>query len=270
MIETPALAAERPPRLRHLAVDMIILIAVPILASLLVGVIRLFQSGLTMAQIQALDDAGRIALIGIPGIIAIIALQSLAFAGVPILRTRLGWRAPLARIGLVAERPLRLIFVGVGIGILVLTSNIVLGLMFAQLGIRQNQSAQYPLVRGDYIGQLLFFIGAAIVVPFAEELLFRGYLFLTLRRMGIVRGWPRAIAFIVSALLFGLAHSIAATQGQIALVSVTSAMGLILAWAADRTGSIIPGVIAHACNNGVALLALIACINSPGLCPSPP
>jgi hypothetical protein len=36
-----------------------------------------------------------------------------------------------------------------------------------------------------------------------------------------------------------------------------------------RTGSLLPGIIAHAVNNGVALAVLLVCVNFPGIdqCP---
>jgi membrane protease YdiL (CAAX protease family) len=34
-----------------------------------------------------------------------------------------------------------------------------------------------------------------------------------------------------------------------------------------RTGSLLPSIVAHALNNGVALLALVTCVNNPGICP---
>ena len=36
----------------------------------------------------------------------------------------------------------------------------------------------------------------------------------------------------------------------------------------DSTGSLIPGIIAHAINNGVVLVSLLICINIPGTCPN--
>ena len=58
---------------------------------------------------------------------------------------------------------------------LVLASNIVVGVVFVLLGLRQNQTAGYPLIAGDYVGQLVFLIAAAVIAPLGEELLFRGY-----------------------------------------------------------------------------------------------
>jgi membrane protease YdiL (CAAX protease family) len=80
--------------------------------------------------------------------------------------------------------------------------------------------------------------------------------------------WGNLPAFAVSALLFSLAHSLAATQGLIGLLVPAFVMGLILAWGMQRTGSLVPCVIAHAMNNGLALSALLVCVNSPGLCPA--
>jgi membrane protease YdiL (CAAX protease family) len=74
--------------------------------------------------------------------------------------------------------------------------------------------------------------------------------------------------FVVSALFFSLAHAAAASQDVIALLVPAFVMGLLLAYGVYRTGSIVPSIIAHAMNNGLALVALLTCINNPGICPN--
>jgi membrane protease YdiL (CAAX protease family) len=123
------------------------------------------------------------------------------------------------------------------------------------------------LFPGDYLGQALFFFGAAILAPIGEEVLFRGYLFGSLRRLA---GDSRAgivIAYSVSALVFALAHSLAASEGVIALLVPSFLIGLVFAWGFDRSGSLLPGIVAHALNNSIAFAALLTCINNPGVCP---
>ena len=82
------------------------------------------------------------------------------------------------------------------------------------------------------------------------------------------RSWGLALAFIGSAAAFSLAHSLAATRDLIGLLIPTFLMGLALAWGAYRTGSVLPGIIAHAINNGLALMVLIMCVNGTIPCPT--
>jgi ABC-2 type transport system permease protein/sodium transport system permease protein len=90
-------------------------------------------------------------------------------------------------------------------------------------------------------------LALAVVPAFFEELFFRGYLFSALR----ARNGP-ATTILVSAVLFGLFHSFV-LFGQ----AVTSTLlGLVLGWVAWTSRSVIPGMVIHACHNGLVLLAL--------------
>ena len=82
-----------------------------------------------------------------------------------------------------------------------------------------------------------------VVVPFAEELLFRGLAFAALGRYAVPG----------SAALFAVAH------GLVALLVPTFVAGLVLAELRRRTESLFPGMVAHATLNATALvLALLA------------
>jgi membrane protease YdiL (CAAX protease family)/uncharacterized RDD family membrane protein YckC len=85
-----------------------------------------------------------------------------------------------------------------------------------------------------------------VVVPIAEEIFFRGMLFGGLRRR-----LSRLPAAAISALVFGGLH---ATTGVTAVPPLII-FGFILALLYERTGSLVPGMIAHGLNNGLALLA---------------
>ena len=90
---------------------------------------------------------------------------------------------------------------------------------------------------------------AVLVAPFCEEVFFRGFGFAgLLQRMSL---WP---AVIVSALIFAVAH---ADIGSFAPLLI---IGLILAYTRWRTGSIWPGMVIHALNNGVAALFILPLI----------
>ena len=84
------------------------------------------------------------------------------------------------------------------------------------------------------------------------------------------RAWGLPLAYATSALLFSLVHVGGATEGLLALLVPLFMIGLLLAWALHATRSLLPCIIAHAINNGVALVALITCVNLPGTAGCPP
>lgn len=230
-------------------------------------ILRAAQSGIDIGTISQLNTREIVQLIGADGMLALLVLQNLVFIGVTVVRVRVLRREPLAVLGFSAPHPFRLVLFGIGLGLLALFLNGIVGVLFVSFGIRQNQAALYPLFPGDYAGQALFFIGAAVLAPIGEEVLFRGYLFGSLRRLARDSRIGIAIAYGVSALVFALSHSLAATEGLIGLLVPSFLIGLVFAWGFDRSGSLVPAVIAHAINNGVAFLALLTCINNPGICP---
>jgi membrane protease YdiL (CAAX protease family)/uncharacterized RDD family membrane protein YckC len=85
-----------------------------------------------------------------------------------------------------------------------------------------------------------------IVAPIAEEIFFRGMLFGGLRRRV-----PTVPAAAISSVVFGALH---ATTG-IGAVPPLIIFGFMLALLYEGTGSLVPGMIAHALNNALALAA---------------
>ncbi len=230
-------------------------------------VVRAAQAGIDLSAIGQLNTQKITQLIGADGMVALLLVQNLVFIGVAVVRVRVLRREPLSVLGFSAPHPLRLTLLGIGLGLLALMLNGIVGALFVSSGIRQNQAALYPLFPGDVAGQALFFIGAAVLAPIGEEVLFRGYLFGSLRRLAGDSRTGIAIAYGVSALVFALSHSLAATEGLVGLLVPSFLIGLVFAWGFDRSGSLIPAIVAHAINNGVALAALLTCINNPGMCP---
>jgi membrane protease YdiL (CAAX protease family) len=225
------------------------------------GVTRLFADPATVNR-----------LLG-PGLFVFLFVQNLIFLGVPILRVAVLRREPLGEIGFRAERPLRLIGLGLAVGVAVLVGNVALDTLFGRLGIEQNQAEQFAqqfsLLQQGRLGQALFFVFGAIGAPLSEEVLFRGYAFNALRRTLPSERGGLALAYLGSALLFTLPHVIEVTQGAVALLVPLFLIGLALAWLMHYTGSLLPCVIAHAMNNSVGLLALLVCLNNPGISACP-
>lgn len=191
-------------------------------------------------------------MLGAPGVALVVTVQNVAFALFAWWRTR-----AVQALGMVPQWYELMVWSVIGVP-LILVGNIVVGLIFALFGLQQNQAASYPLVAGDYTGQLIFWCAAAIVAPLGEEILFRGYLWGALQRQYGV-WW----AVCVSAVLFALGHSTAASQGALVLVTQTLIMGLMLAWLRHQSGSIWAGVIAHSMNNSIALAIVTYCTNHP-------
>lgn len=265
------------PLSRTFWIDLVIILVAVVVLSVGVSayvLIRAIGAGLASpgdpAGLSSLSQAQINQLLGSGGLFVVLLLQNLILAIVPVVRVRLVRRESLAIIGFQSRGLLRLVLLGFGLGVLVLIMNSVLSAVFVLVfDIQQNQAAQYPLFAGDYAGQALFFLGAALLAPLGEEILFRGYAF-----NAFLQGWGRtrlgvAAAYFTSAMLFSAAHSLAATEGVIGLLVPTFVMGLMLAGAMHYTRSLVPCIIAHAINNGTALLALLTCVNNPGLqgCP---
>ena len=87
-----------------------------------------------------------------------------------------------------------------------------------------------------------------VFAPIFEELAFRGLLYAMLRRR--FQFMPAAL---ISASIFALAHG----YGLIGFISVFWS-GFLWAWIYERTGSLIPGMIAHATNNLLVCLMVMS------------
>lgn len=90
------------------------------------------------------------------------------------------------------------------------------------------------------------------LVPLVEEMLFRGVLLSALRRQS-----PRALAVGLSSAAFAVAH-LGSFAGQWYALPALCLFALTLAELRIRSGSIWPGVLAHACNNAVAMIAILS------------
>lgn len=87
-----------------------------------------------------------------------------------------------------------------------------------------------------------------VFAPLFEELAFRGILFAILRRK-----FSFLPAALISAGIFAVAHG----YGLIGFASVLWS-GLLWAWLYEKTGSLLPGILAHAINNLLVCLSVMA------------
>ena len=91
---------------------------------------------------------------------------------------------------------------------------------------------------------LMQFLALCVMPAIAEELLFRGAV------QGLMRPCGSAAAIFAPALLFGVLH-LDLAQGLTAF-----ACGVFLGWLAERSGSILPGMLLHLVNNALAFLTI--------------
>jgi membrane protease YdiL (CAAX protease family) len=92
----------------------------------------------------------------------------------------------------------------------------------------------------------LVWISIVVLIPLCEELAFRGMLYGGLRRLV-----PPAAAMITSALVFALLH-------EAVVMLPVAGLGLLLAWAYERTGRLLVPCVIHVLHNGFTLLMVTA------------
>lgn len=194
------------------------------------------------------------------GVVA--ASHATALVGVFVwlsLRDGLSWRL----MGPLRPRWVRHSLVGVGIG---LSGWVIVTLLLALL-VRAIDREALPTQEGleqlagaDGTAVLVAVFAAVVLAPVVEEVIYRGVLFQALReRIGL---WP---AMVISAGLFGVMHLDTVMQaegfdpvGFIPMMGIVL-LGVWLAAAFHKTGSIIVPIVGHAAFNGIAVgLALLS------------
>ena len=133
----------------------------------------------------------------------------------------------------------RWLLAGVGLGLVgwLLTRGVVLAYFWVTGDTTNPQAGLVSAAQGTLAQFGLTLLVAGLAVPFGEELLYRGVLYTWLRRWGIV------IAASGSALIFGFTH------GLNVVFPATVLLGVLLALAYERSGSIWPGVVGHVVYN---------------------
>ena len=96
-----------------------------------------------------------------------------------------------------------------------------------------------------YYEIMLAFVTLVVIAPFAEELLFRGYLYGKLRK-----SVPIWIAMIITSAIFGFVH------GQWNVAVDVFVLSMIMCTLREVTGGIWAGILLHAIKNGIAFYLL--------------
>jgi len=109
-------------------------------------------------------------------------------------------------------------------------------------GINFSSNPVIPLIAGrmNFLDQALLFILVACLAPLFEEILFRGLIYGVLRKT--LKPWP---AILLVSFLFSFLH-----VNPAGLLPIF-ALGVLLAWLYERTGSLFSSVVLHALWNGL-------------------
>jgi len=193
--------------------------------SLLLFVVALLAIGFVVLRFAHLHD-----MLPLLGAFFAIGLLSVAVAVAP-----LGWAA-IPALGLRPANWKYFVFGALG--------TMVLSVGVSQFGVQPEGMKQvFEIVRGlDQIGMSLLLL--AVLAPVVEELVFRGLLY------GWLAGrWGKTVGWIVSSIAFAAAHT------EPAHVVLVFPLGLMFGWLRQRTDSLLPSLVAHIANNGLALVA---------------
>lgn len=140
--------------------------------------------------------------------------------------------------------------IGFSSGVVGLLAIGAIGTLLSQVGLGTNQLEQFQFLRQGPFALAVFLVVAAVVAPFVEELFFRGFLF------GVYcRRQPVWLAYLVSSVLFTILHlepNRMNLQQMAGLSLGIFVLALLLAWLYHYTGSLYPGMVAHAVNNAAA------------------
>ncbi|HZG89469.1 MAG TPA: type II CAAX endopeptidase family protein [Pseudonocardia sp.] len=188
---------------------------------------------------------GVLLLVALPGIVAVLAVTGLVTLAAAVIALALRVRS-LPALGL---RPTTAtwLLLGVAGGVLGWLVNRVVIIGYITLT-GDLSNPQEPLATAsaafgwEFVGMLA---AGAVLVPFAEELLFRGVGYGALRRYGV------GIAVVASSLVFGIAH------GTNVVLPAAIVLGIITALLYERSRSIWPGVVAHGLNNAIVFVSAL-------------
>ena len=131
--------------------------------------------------------------------------------------------------------------------------------VFPSLNVSQKQEIGFDNVTGQ-TQLILTFISLVVLVPIAEELMFRGFMFTNLRK-----SMPIWVAGLITSLLFGAGHLMeGGASGPLYVGALqTFTLSVVLIYLRQKTRTLWPGIMLHASNNFVAFLYLFV-IHTPG------
>jgi membrane protease YdiL (CAAX protease family) len=205
----------------------------------IVGVLVALATGIALgipAVIAGHKDNGDLTTFGNVGVQLATALGFLLVPMAIAAQRGASGREILRRLGLRPFRPSALKWMAAAIGAYLVFAT------FYSLVIVEPEQKDIAEGFGAVPVQVLLIVIAA---PISEEVCFRGMLYGGLRER-----LPRIPAALLGGLIFGGLHALTGVSAVPPLI----AFGFILSLLYEKTGSIVPGILLHMLNNGVALL----------------
>lgn len=159
-------------------------------------------------------------------------------------------------IGLTKEKFIRNVFIGfiggIGATFLIIGEGIIVLLVCALLGSSEigkfveeviecptvNETRELFTSTQPFKLLIYYFLVDTVLIPFSEEMFFRGFVYLALRKLIGIR-W----AMVLSALFFGLWHTHPRS------IITGPIVGIVLAYLYERTKSLIPCIVGHSLIN---------------------
>lgn len=164
------------------------------------------------------------------------------------------YRSSFAALGLVRPR-----FRDAGYGLLAVVPYyglyvvlLTVAAKFSNINVNQQQDVGFSSAHGT-VPLLLTFISLVILPPLIEEILMRGLLYGSLRKV-MKAVW----AALITSAIFASAHLPEGSGGGPLWVAAidTFVLSLVLCYLREKTGSLWPGITLHAIKNGIAFAAL--------------
>ena len=154
-------------------------------------------------------------------------------------------------MGLTRQNLARRVGIGAGAGVLLLAVSVVLGKILEQFGAPPSTQEEY--FKGIKSAPVALFpvvlLAGAVIAPIGEEIFFRGYVFIS-----FLRTMPVWLAYLLAAVIFAALHLFEVQPDLLSLINLFVPLfvaALVLAFLYRRTGSIIPGIVAHMILNAV-------------------
>ncbi|WP_165491853.1 CPBP family intramembrane glutamic endopeptidase [Egibacter rhizosphaerae] len=146
--------------------------------------------------------------------------------------------------------------IGLGVGGFLLSNLVVGGLITAIFTLLEQEppavQQEFQAAAGDPTAVPFLVLGAAVLAPIGEELAFRGMLY-----PALARRLPRGAAIWVSAIVFALAHPAADLLGYTILAATLLPFGALLAWAYERSGTLLVPFLGHLVFNAIGVTAML-------------
>ncbi|MCU0272317.1 MAG: CPBP family intramembrane metalloprotease [Acidimicrobiales bacterium] len=193
-----------------------------------------------------LDDTGLLAV----GILA----QTAVFFGWPVLVVRWKGRGAARDLGLRAELPLDL-GIGLAAGIVALVSGGIVGAVLRLVLDPSGETGNTGLIEDSDGSPWLPVVAvcAALLVPVAEEVLFRGLLLRAVRKR-----WNATAGIVVSSVVFVLVHvQFNGLREDLVLLGTIATYTAVLTALVVRTDRLGPSIVAHAVVNSVGVVATL-------------